>query len=174
MPGPAAPIRLDTADVPPVPSRNGAGLTRELATEPGWLLSLADIAVPVPFSGYAGSDRVHLPVGTGYPLEVDGRVLDARLLEPLCFAGEVPVVLRSLSQPTTALNLITRRASCSGSLVVARHDGVTGWPPYVRAVVLLDGPSPVAVTGPPPLKLHLADALVVEARIHERTKENQP
>lgn len=184
MPGPAAPeprtglVRLAAADLSPVPWRNGAGLTCELAAGPGWRLSLADLTAPAPFSAYPGSDRVHVPLGVGYPLEVDGRLLEARPLEPVCFAGEVPVVLPSLPRPTTALNLITRRADCAGSLVVVRHDGATRWPPYVRAVVLLDGPSPVVVTGPSSLALQLGDALVAEVHIYERTpaptEENQP
>lgn len=167
---------VDSAAVPPLPWRNGAGLTRQLAAGQGWRLSLADLAGPAPFSTFAGSDRVHLPLDGGYQLVVDGVVHEVRALESLRFPGEVPVLLRSVERPTKALNLITRRATCSGSLVVNRLDGASAWPPYVRAVVLLDHPSPlVAVASARPLTLDIADALVAEIHIedhHQDTKEN--
>lgn len=113
MPGP-----MSSAELPAVPWRNGAGHTRELATGPGWRLSLADLVAPAPFSHFPGSDRVHLPIEGGYTLVVDGAEHPARRLEPIEFPGEAAVVLRALARPTTALNLITRRDTCTGSLVV--------------------------------------------------------
>ncbi|MFT4081448.1 MAG: HutD family protein [Nocardioides sp.] len=113
---------IDVADVPPAPWKNGAGSTRELATGPGWRLSLADLVAQAPFSFFPGQDRIHLPLEGGYTLVIDDVEHPARALEPIAFPGEAAVVLRSLDRPTTALNLMTRRDQCRGALVV---DGTT-------------------------------------------------
>lgn len=172
MSGPAA--LFDSADVSPVPWRNGAGLTRDLHTGRGWELSLADLVAPCPFSTFAGSDRVHLPLEGGYTLLVDGVERVALKHRPIAFAGGVPVLLRELQRPTTALNLIFRRGSCVGSLVVTRRDGRVSWPSSVRAVVLLGGVTPVVVTaGITSLTLDLDDAVVAEVHIHESLSDKE-
>ncbi|SDK22458.1 hypothetical protein SAMN05428985_10392 [Nocardioides sp. YR527] len=172
MPGPAH-VLIDSGDVAPVPWRNGLGRTRELLVGPGWRLSLADLAAPGPFSSFPDSDRVHLPLEGGYALVVGGHPIQARALQPVGFPGEAPVVLQDLERPTSALNLITDRSICSGTLLVARHEGTVTWPAYVRAVVLLDRPTPlVAVAGDEPLTLHLTGGPVAEVHIPE-PKEHQ-
>ncbi|MER7604642.1 HutD family protein [Nocardioides sp. NPDC127503] len=156
-----------------MPWRNGLGRTRELLAGPGWRLSLADLAAPGPFSSFPGSDRVHLPLEGGYTLVVDSHPHHARALQPVSFAGEAPVVLQDLARLTSALNLITDRATSTCTLVVARHEGTVSLPAYVRAVVLLDRPAPlVAVAGDEPLTLHLTGGPVAEVHIPE-LKEHQ-
>ncbi|MFJ9387641.1 HutD family protein [Nocardioides sp. NPDC101246] len=171
MSGPAH-VLIDSGDVAPVPWRNGLGRTRELLVGPGWRLSLADLTAPGPFSSFPGNDRVHLPLEDGYTLVVDGHPIQARALQSVGFPGEAPVVLQDLARPTSALNLITERATCTGALVVARHEGTLTWPAYVRAVVLLDRPAPLVVAGDEPLTLHLTGGPVAEVHIFE-PKEHQ-
>jgi len=65
---------LTPADVTPVPWRNGAGTTRELASSAGpdggfrWRISLADLARDAPFSSFPATDRLFTALG---PLRAD-------------------------------------------------------------------------------------------------------
>ena len=78
-----------------MPWRNGAGLTREIAREPGtgddflWRLSLATIASNGPFSNYAGYRRsVTLIEGGGFQLAIPGQ--DPLVLDHLGATGLFP------------------------------------------------------------------------------------
>lgn len=104
-----------TSDVPPVPWRNGGGLTRELLAWPSpqdWRcrLSVADIASDGPFSAFPGVVR-HFVV-----LEGDGVVLDFADREseqrpgdaPLVFDGGAAPGCRLVGGPVRDLNLMIR------------------------------------------------------------------
>lgn len=109
------------ADRPPMPWKNGGGVTYEVAREPAaaslddfdWRISVARVDVPGPFSAFGGVRRTFAVLEGAIELSVDAappRRLDATST-PLAFDGELRVTARPLV-PTLDLNVMTRRARC--------------------------------------------------------------
>lgn len=104
----------DPSTVRPVPWRNGAGSTRELAVgeDPAgqvqWRISLADLDGRAEFSIFNGMDRLFVPLG-GVWLTVDGDAVHLLPGEHLQFPGEAAVFVEP-DAPTQALNVMVRRA----------------------------------------------------------------
>lgn len=113
-------LLLDPAAVAPQPWRNGRGTTRELATGPGWRVSLAELAEDGPFSSFPGFARIFTPLGDGFELVIDGVPHPARRHQPIAFPGEAGVELHRLAAPTQALNLMTERDTCRGAVRLVR------------------------------------------------------
>ncbi|WP_020658752.1 HutD/Ves family protein [Amycolatopsis benzoatilytica] len=113
---------LNPSDFPPVPWRNGAGTTRELAaaTTPSgglrWRISVADLARDAPFSAFPGTDRLFTALGA-LRLTVNGTSTGLAAGEQLRFAGEDDVAV-ALDQPTRALNVMTARGVCRAEVVL--------------------------------------------------------
>ncbi|HKD54856.1 MAG TPA: HutD family protein [Steroidobacteraceae bacterium] len=117
---------LRARDRTPVPWKNGGGLTREVAVHPegsgfddfDWRLSIAEVHAGGPFSSFPGierqlavlSGRLVLSLGGGEPLTLSPQS------PPLRFAGEMPVLAQAPHEAVTDLNLMTRRARCTGLL----------------------------------------------------------
>jgi environmental stress-induced protein Ves len=129
------PERIALADTPPVPWRNGGGVTRELLAWPhggDWQvrISVAEIASDGPFSSFPGVDRWFAVLsGGGVALTIDGRELVRRAGDPpLAFSGEAPVACRLLQGPSRDLNLMLR--GIAGAMLPA----VAGeaWTPRAR------------------------------------------
>jgi hypothetical protein len=107
--------QVSTRDVPPVPWRNGGGLTRELLAWPSpqdWRcrLSVADIAGDGPFSAFPDVVR-HFVVleGDGVVLDFAGRELEQRPGDtPRVFDGAAAPGCRLLGGPVRDLNLMSR------------------------------------------------------------------
>lgn len=105
-------MRFSAYTIPPVPWKNGGGVTRELAQqqrdgETRWRLSLADISRDGPFSAFTGLARIHCIVeGQGHVLTGDGNRLAARPLQPLAFDGGLSLDCHLREGPCTAFNLI--------------------------------------------------------------------
>ncbi|MCB5290602.1 HutD family protein [Arthrobacter sp. SO3] len=59
--------------------------------------------------------------------------------EPEAFPGEADVSVRLATGPTSAINLITQRASCTGNVAVERIDGPLIPHSNAAALALLDG-----------------------------------
>ncbi|MCC8363943.1 HutD family protein [Lysobacter sp. A6] len=103
--------------------RNGAGWTREIASEPAgewaWRLSIAEIEQDAPFSRFEGIDReIVLLSGNGVRLRFDdGNVHD---LQPphgrLRFAGEAGVHGELIDGATQDFNLMWRRDAIDAQL----------------------------------------------------------
>ncbi len=99
--------------VPPMPWRNGGGVTRELLAWPradDWQvrLSVAEVAADGPFSAFAGIERWFAVLqGAGVALTIDGTAhpLDATSA-PLRFDGGAVATCRLLDGPTLDFNLM--------------------------------------------------------------------
>mgnify|MGYP001805998356 CR=1 FL=1 len=121
--------RLDWTQLPARPWKNGAGLTREIASSPrgatldnfDWRLSVAEVAVNGPFSAYAGIDRtIALLRGAGMRLRSDDGRLDHRLdavAAPFCFDGEAAIEATLLDGACSDFNVMTRRGHYSAEVL---------------------------------------------------------
>lgn len=130
---------VQTRDVPPVPWRNGGGLTRELLAWPtpqDWVLrvSVAEIESDGPFSSYPGIDRwfvvldgagVSLDPGHGAPIGLD------ITSEPQHFDGALAPDCRLVNGPTRDLNMMLKRSQAVGEFEPA----VAGEPRFCAAGV---------------------------------------
>jgi uncharacterized protein len=149
--GGAAVVRVRRfADLTPVPWRNGAGVTREIARaagqpasgEPPWRVSIADLETDGPFSRWPGVHRQAVLVDdTAVELTVDGvpTVLDPFV--PFAFDGDTATSARLLTGPARLLNIMTTQGAgaalidvTSGGTVEIPADG-----PATHLIVLLDG-----------------------------------
>jgi environmental stress-induced protein Ves len=105
---------LDPSTVKPVPWRNGAGSTRELAVgedqagQVQWRISLADLDGPAEFSIFNGMDRIFVPLG-GVRLTIDEDTVHLQPGQHVQFPGEAAVSVEP-DGPTQALNVMVRRA----------------------------------------------------------------
>lgn len=126
---------VDPLTITPVPWRNGAGVTRELAQAADadgqqlWRVSLADLAEDSAFSSFPGTDRLFIALGR-LALTIDGVVVSLDTGDQARFAGEAAVSV-ALEKPTRALNVMTRRGRCRADVVL--H--ATQWAPADSAVV---------------------------------------
>ncbi|MDJ0339368.1 HutD family protein [Cryobacterium sp. PH31-O1] len=113
---------LRAADRVDVPWRNGAGVTSEILVSPAagdfdWRLSIATIDSTAPFSTFAGVDRCLLALSQhGLDLIDQGPLVRLGQFESHSFAGENEVASANVTRPTLALNLMTRRGRCSGTI----------------------------------------------------------
>ncbi|HEY0859074.1 MAG TPA: HutD family protein [Albitalea sp.] len=124
--------RIELARLAPQRWKNGAGLTREIATEPrgagadgfDWRASIAEIADDAPSSRFPGVDRwIVLLRGGGMTLHLDeGRALQRldRPLAPFFFSGDDLLHTRLIDGPSVDFNLMLRRGSFGAQLQVAR------------------------------------------------------
>lgn len=93
------------------PWQNGGGVTHEVARAasgvPFWRVSIAEVAADGPFSAFPGLTRILTVIeGAGMVLETPGEPLAARPMQPVRFAGDVPVTGRLVAGPVRDLNLI--------------------------------------------------------------------
>jgi environmental stress-induced protein Ves len=111
--------RILTPDaVDPVAWRNGAGSTRQLIDDPaGWRLSVAELEVNATFSDFPGLDRTFLPL-IDVVLSIDGDRRRVAQGTTATFPGEASVSVELVAGPGRAVNLMTARGRCSGSLIV--------------------------------------------------------
>ena len=132
---------LDPRSLPPVPWKNGGGVTREIAGDPGhWRLSLAEVTAEGPFSLFPGQMRILTVVhGSGMELHTDGRVLRAQLGAPLPFSGDLPVTGRLPDGPVRNLNLIFDPRRVTGSVSVHAGARPLAANPEEVALYLLSG-----------------------------------
>jgi environmental stress-induced protein Ves len=133
--GPAGFERIDLAALPTQLWKNGAGLTREVATHPpgaglddfDWRLSVAEVARDGLFSAFAGVDRqLVLLDGVGMRLRSPDGALDCWLERPgdsLSFAGEAQVAAELTNGPTRDFNVMTRRGRWHAELHALQSPG---------------------------------------------------
>jgi uncharacterized protein len=109
--------RILRADgVVPVAWRNGAGFTRQLVDDPaGWRLSVADLEHDADFSDFPGLDRTFLPL-VDVVLRIDGERRPVAGCTTAGFPGEASVAVGLIAGPGRAVNLMTVRGRCTGSL----------------------------------------------------------
>lgn len=98
--------------LPAILWKNGGGLTREIAKQQVngaviWRLSIADVAGDGPFSRFDGLTRILTVIeGDGVDLQGPDGVMQARLLQPVRFSGDLPIVGRLTHGPIRDLNVI--------------------------------------------------------------------
>lgn len=133
------PTFIDTvilpSQLPRIAWSNGAGYTRQIAinTPEGskalphyrWRLSLADLTQPAAFSLLSGIDRVFTLASDGpITMTSDRGSCALRLGQTIEFEGEAPMTFEgSTGEPQLALNLMTRRGVCTGSMRIMRLNG---------------------------------------------------
>jgi hypothetical protein len=115
---------LRAADRVDVPWRNGAGMTSEIGVSPAaaaddfvWRLSVATVDSDTSFSTFSGVDRCLLALSPqGLNLVDEGQLVELTAFESYRFPGENSVASTSVTRSTLDLNLMTRRALCTGTL----------------------------------------------------------
>ncbi|HEY5246826.1 MAG TPA: HutD family protein [Dermatophilaceae bacterium] len=124
LPGHLGVVRF--AELTAVAWRNGAGLTREVASAGGsgphgfdWRISIAQVSEPGPFSSYPGVERIITVVqGEGMDLVVDGVEHVLGLHEPFAFDGASRTSCSRLAGPIRDLNVMTRTDTCSAAVAI--------------------------------------------------------
>jgi len=121
------------AGLSPVPWKNGAGSTTEIAVFPqdagfdefDWRVSLANIAADGPFSVFHGVERtLALVDGHGVTLDIDGEPTLVSAAEPVAvFEGDARVQAKLNRGPTTDFNVMTRTDRCYHQFGRRRLDG---------------------------------------------------
>ncbi len=116
--------KVTLAAAPPMPWKNGGGVTRELAIAPAgagiddfdWRISCAQVASGGAFSAFPGVDRsltvldgagLRLDFADAHPLSLDAECA------PLAFRGEQPVSAELLGGAVCDFNVMTRRTRWS-------------------------------------------------------------
>ena len=115
-----------------MPWKNGQGVTREIAREPGtgedflWRLSLAEIAASGDFSLFPGYDRtITLIEGAGMRLvfeEAPEKRIERRF-EPFDFSGDWFCHCKLIAGPVRDFNLMVDRKRARGRTEVLRLSG---------------------------------------------------
>jgi environmental stress-induced protein Ves len=132
---------LDPTRAKSSPWHNGAGSTRELAAETDldgqtrWRISVASLDHDAPFSVFPGMDRLLVALGP-LRITVDGATSALNAGDQVRFAGESAVAV-ALDEPTTALNVMTRRNRYRAEVSLRDADQVA--PAGVDATVRLEG-----------------------------------
>ena len=123
--------RIELARIAPQRWKNGAGLTREIASHasPGgagfdWRVSLAEVTRDAPFSAFPGIDRCTLLLaGAGMRLASrDGRI-DHALVDPLLpfrFDGAAAIDATLVGGACADFNVMTRRGVFTSEVVCHR------------------------------------------------------
>lgn len=176
---------LSPADFRRMPWKNGGGYTAQIAEHPpgadfksfAWRVSVADVEKDGPFSPFPGVDRtLVLLAGAGMRLTGDGEPLELHtLFEPVAFSGERGLACSLVAGPVRDFNLMVRRGSVRGDVVVRRESGDgegDGVIPPANAYVCFaaSGASECLVAGHPPIALAESHALVVTSESDAATQ----
>ncbi len=155
------------AELPPVPWRNGGGVTREVVAggsvgrDFDWRISIADVKAPGPFSAFPGVYRtITLLEGERMELVIDAVEQVLARFESLSFDGASRTSCSLPAGPTRDLNVMTRRDRVSAAVTI--KDLSETWPIAVaggQVLVLLTGSARVEVEGGIHVELHLLDAV---------------
>jgi uncharacterized protein len=165
---------LSPADYRRMPWKNGGGHTAQIFEYPAgaglesfaWRVSVADVEKDGPFSPFPGVDRtLVLLAGAGMRLTGDAEPLELHtLFEPIAFSGDQELACSLVAGPVRDFNLMVRRGSARGDIVI-RREGGEGEGPIAPANAFVcfaaSGASECLVAGRPPIALAEAHALVV-------------
>jgi environmental stress-induced protein Ves len=162
---------LSPSDYRRMPWKNGGGFTTEIAAHPpgsgfasfAWRVSVADIDHDGPFSPLAGVDRtLVLLAGGGVRLEGDGEPLELRAaFEPVSFSGDRSLTCSLVAGPVRDFNLMVRRGTVRGDVVVRREGGEAIAPADTYVCYAAIGASECLVAGHPPIALAESHTLLV-------------
>jgi uncharacterized protein len=162
---------LSPADYRRMPWKNGGGQTTEITTHPAgtglaafaWRVSVADVEQDGPFSAFAGVDRtLVLLTGGGMRLTGDGEPLELRTpFEPITFSGDRNLTCSLVAGPVRDFNLMIRRGTARGDIVVRREGGEAIAPADAYVCYAALGASECLLAGRPPIALPEAHTLLV-------------
>ena len=166
---------LSPTDYRRMPWKNGGGHTTEIAAHPpdsgfasfAWRVSVADVLQDGPFSPFAGVDRtLVLLAGAGMRLTGEGEPLELRTpFEPVGFSGDSTLHCSLVAGPVRDFNLMVRRATARGSVVVRREGGESIAPADTYICFAAVGASECLVAGHPPISLAEAHTLLVTPEV---------
>jgi environmental stress-induced protein Ves len=155
-----------------MPWKNGSGRTAEIASHPPgsdfatflWRASIAEVERDGPFSVLPGVDRILVLLsGGGVRLTGEGEPIVLRLpLEPVAFAGDVPLTCELLSGSVRDFNLMLRRGRAQGAITVVRDEAVTVAPARFALCYAAVGASECLLAGHAPLHIAEGQTLIVE------------
>ena len=164
---------LAPADYRRMPWKNGGGHTLEIATHPAdadlasfaWRVSIADVTRDGPFSAFPGVERtLVLLAGRGMRLVGAGDPMDLMTpFEPVTFAGEASLHCTLSDGPTRDFNLMVRRASASGEVVVVRDESLALPPAQTYVCFAAAGACECLIAGFPPLEVSPEHTLICHA-----------
>jgi hypothetical protein len=105
---------LTPADYTAMPWANGKGVTVEMlrveAAGLKWRLSRASVVEDGDFSLFPGIERnLTVITGPGFDLLGEGLHLHARPLQPVAFAGDIPIRAEGVTTPSDDFNVMTAR-----------------------------------------------------------------
>jgi uncharacterized protein len=92
--------------------KNGGGVTHEIARKEAngkwlWRFSIAEVAADGPFSRFENLSRILTVIeGNGIELHGPDAILNAALLKPIHFSGDLPIVGKLTNGPIRDLNII--------------------------------------------------------------------
>ncbi len=162
---------LSPSDYRRMPWKNGGGTTTEIAAHPpgsgfasfAWRVSVADIEKDGPFSPLAGVDRtLVLLAGGGVRLEGEGEPLELRaVFEPVTFSGDRSLTCSLVAGPVRDFNLMVRRGTVRGDVVVRREGGEAIAPAETYVCYAAIGASECLVAGHPPIALAESQTLLI-------------
>ncbi len=162
---------LSPADYHRMPWKNGGGHTMEIAAHPVgsglasfmWRVSVADVERDGPFSAFGGVDRsLVLLSGAGMRLTGAGEPIELRApYEPIHFSGDRTMECQLIDGPVRDFNLMVRRGSARGDVVVRREGGEALAPADTYLCYAAAGPSECLVAGHPPIALAEAHSLLL-------------
>ena len=164
---------LTPADYRRVPWKNGGGHTLEIASEPpgagttafAWRVSVADIERDGPFSAFPGVDRTLVLIeGNGMRLSSGSGAVDVRTAyEPVRFPGESAPDCALVDGPTRDFNLMVRRGTVRGDVVVVREAACDVEPARTRICYAAAGACACRVAAHAPIAVPSGHALLVTA-----------
>lgn len=121
---------LTPSDYTEMPWANGKGVTVEMlkvmeGSSVKWRLSRASVVEAGEFSLFAGIER-NLTVisGSGFDLIGKDLHLPARPLQPVAFAGDVPIKAENVQSPSDDFNVMTARTLPSPEVAVITGNAV--------------------------------------------------
>lgn len=164
---------LTPSDYRPMPWKNGAGRTLEIAACPVgaafdqflWRVSIADVERDGPFSRFPGIDRtIVLLEGAGMRLRSGARdtELTTRFV-PHDISGDDAIDCMLVAGPSRDFNAMFRRDRARGCVTVVRAGDSEFGPTSVRLAYAAAGPHECTIAGLAPLRLPEGHALLVDA-----------
>jgi len=162
---------LSPSDYRRMPWKNGGGNTTEIAAHPpgavlasfAWRVSVANIEQDGPFSLFEGVDRtLVLLAGEGMRLIGEGEPLELRTpFDPVNLAGDRALHCSLIGGPVRDFNLMVRRGSARGDVIVRREGGEAIAPADTYVCYAAVGASECLMPGHPPIALAEAHTLLV-------------